>query len=253
MASRLFDIKKSKALALAKKVIKDKEAREKAILYASTAVNYFFVLFQLYGGIRYKSVWFTALGVYYGVLTSVNLYIGLSRDKRGGEAWKVLRTSGWVLILANLSLIVIISTMIAMPTVALHDYSTVMAIGVTVWTFYLLIAAIVGIVKERRKKNAIAMAGNTVRLIGAVVSVLMLQTAMIASYGIDIVEQARNTIDQIENIAGVPAELETMTDNLIRTFVESNRITGILVLVAVILITIYMIVKGGIEYKKARK
>ena len=249
----LLNIKKSKAAKLAKRIIKDKGTRERAVLYVSTAVNYFFVLFQLYGGVRYKSAWFTALGVYYGVLTSANLYIELSRDKRGSEAWKVLKASGWVLILANLSLIVIISTMIAMPTVALHDYSTVMAIGVTVWTFYLLIAAIVGIVKERHKKNAIAMAGNTVRLIGAVVSVLMLQTAMIASYGVDIIEQAKKTIDQVESIAGVPAELEAMTDNLIRTFVESNRITGMLVLIIVAVITLYMIIKGSIEHKRSKK
>ena len=94
MANKLFDFKKSKVLSLAKKAIKDKDTREKAILYASTAVNYFFVAFQLYGGIRYESVWFTALGVYYAVLISVNLYVGLSHEKQGREAWKIFRISG---------------------------------------------------------------------------------------------------------------------------------------------------------------
>lgn len=56
MASKLFDFKKSKVVSLVRKIIKEKDTREKAILYASTAVNYFFVAFQLYGGIRYESV-----------------------------------------------------------------------------------------------------------------------------------------------------------------------------------------------------
>lgn len=86
MANNLFNVKKSKSIFLAKKAIKDKDTRERVILYASTAVNYFFVIFQLYGGIRYGFAWFAALGVYYAVLTSINLYIGLSCKKERAQS-----------------------------------------------------------------------------------------------------------------------------------------------------------------------
>lgn len=252
MAGKLFDFKKSKAVSLVRKIIKERDTRGKAILYTSTVVNYFFVAFQLYGGIRYESVWFTSLGVYYAVLTSVNLYIGLSHKKQGREAWKVFRISGWALTLANLALIAIISIMIATPGVAVRNYSPIIAVGVTFWTFYLLISAAIGIVKQWRKKNVIAMAENSIQLIGATVSILILQTSMIASYGAQAIEEAKNTLEQMSGIVNTSVEMERTVDDLIQIFVTSNRITGILVIVVVLAITVYMIVKGSREYRKFR-
>lgn len=251
MAGKLFDFKKSKVVSLVKKIIKERDARGKAILYTSTVVNYFFVAFQLYGGIRYESVWFTSLGVYYAVLTSVNLYVGLSHEKQGREAWKVFRISGWALTLANLALIAIISIMIATPGVAVRNYSPIIALGVTFWTFYLLISAVIGIVKQWRKKNVIAMAENSIQLIGATVSVLMLQTAMIASYEAQAIEEARKALEEASGITGASAAIEKAIDDLIQIFITSNRITGVLVIVVVLAITVYMIVKGSREYKKS--
>lgn len=250
--ANIFNVKSSKTVALTKKIIKEKGTRDRAILYAGTAVNYFFVAFQLYGAIRYKSMWFTALSVYYAALTSVRLYIGLSSKKQGSETWKVFRASGWALILANLALVVMISVMMAMPAVAAYGYSPIMAAGVTVWTFYLVISAIVGIVKQWKKKNPIALAGNAVQLIGAVVSVLMLQTAMIASYGTQVIEETKATLAQMGDVV-VLDEISLLADDLVETFVASNRITGMIVLVAVVVITVYMIVKGSLEYRKAKK
>lgn len=253
MKHNLFDVKKSEAVALTKKIVKDKDTREKVILYVSTVVNYFFVIFQLYGGIRYKSVWFAALGAYYAVITSVSLYIGLSRKKQGREAWRVFKVSGWVLALANLALIAIISVMIAVPGVAINNYSPVMAAGVTVWTFYLLISAVAGIVKHWREKNAIALAENNVQLIGAVVSILMLQTAMIASYGTQVIKEAKQALGQVGGVVSIPAGAEKMADEIIQVFVVSNRVTGVLVIIAVLAITVYMVVKGSREYRKFRR
>lgn len=252
MTHDIFDIRKSEAVSLAKKIKGDKKARERAILYVSTVVNYFFVIFQLYGGIQYRSVWFAALGVYYAVLTSVTLYIGLSNGKKGREAWKVFRTSGWALIVANLALVVMISVMVAVPGIVIHGYSTLMAAVVTIWSFYLLISAVVGIVTNWKKRDIIAIAQNGVQLIGAAVSALMLQTAMIASYGVQAIGEAQQTLSQMGEVAGVPVEVNNVANTMIQTFVASNRITGVLVAIVVLSITIYMIVKGSKEYKKSK-
>ena len=251
MARGIFDIRKSEAVSLLKKIKEDKKVRDKAILYASTAVNYFFVIFQLYGGIRYRSAWFIALGVYYAVLTSVTLYVGLSKNKSGPEAWKVFRTSGWALTVANLALIVMIFVMVAVPSIAIHGYSTAMAVIVTIWAFYLLISAVVGIVKHWKRRDVIAIAENGLQLIGAVVSVLMLQTAMIASYSTQVVEKTERVLSQVSDVVGTPTEVNDAVNTVIQTFVVSNRITGIMVAIMVLSITIYMIVKGSREYKKS--
>lgn len=248
----MFDVRKSEIISLAKKIKNDKVAREKAILYASTAVNYFFVIFQLYGGIRYRSAWFIALGVYYAVLTSATLYVGLSKNKSGPEAWKVFRTSGWALTVANLALIVMISVMVAVPSIAIHGYSTAMAVIVTIWTFYLLISAVVGIVKHWKRRDVIAIAENGLQLIGAAVSVLMLQTAMIASYSTQVIEKAERALSRVSDVVGTPTEVNDVVNTMIQTFVVSNRITGIMVAIMVLTITIYMITKGTKEYKREK-
>lgn len=164
----------------------------------------------------------------------------------------MFRISGWALTLANLALIAIISIMIATPGVAIRNYDPIMATGVTFWTFYLLISAVIGIVKQWRKKDVIAMAENSIQLIGATVSVLMLQTAMIASYGAQAIEEARKALEEASGIAGASAEIEKVIDDLIQIFITSNRITGVLVIVVVLIITVYMIVKGSREYRKFR-
>ena len=187
------------------------------------------------------------------MLTSVNLYVGLSHEKQGREAWKVFRISGWTLTLANLALIAIISIMIATPGVAVRNYSPIIAVSVTFWTFYLLISAVIGIVKQWRKKNVIAMAENSIQLIGATVSILMLQTSMIASYGAQAIGEARKALEEASGIASASAEIEKAIDDLIQIFITSNRITGVLVIVVVLAITVYMIVKGSREYKKFRE
>ena len=250
MIHNFFDIKKSKFLALFKKIKSNRDYRDNAILCISTAVNYFFAEFQLYGGIRYRSAWFAALGVYYAVLTSVKLYLGLSKDKRGHNAWKVFHFSGLALVIANFALIVMISIMIATPSITTYGYSTVIAAGVVFWTFYLLISAVVVMVRKKGEHDAITLAGNIVQFVGAAVSILMLQTAMIASYGAQVLANTEAALQQVEEVVNLPTEVNLVTNELMETFVVSNRITGIAVGLIVLAATTYMIVKGRGEYRR---
>ena len=57
-----------------KKYKSDEAFRYEVGLYSGAISSLFFAIVQLYGGIRYGSIWFTAFAVYYAVLTFVKFY-----------------------------------------------------------------------------------------------------------------------------------------------------------------------------------
>lgn len=233
----------------------DKALRTRVGLFAGAAVNFLFVGFELYGGIRYHSAWFTALAVYYAVLTGVKLYIGLCMRRGNREKeWRQFRMVGAVMTILNLALTTMISIMIAEPEIALHDYDAVVAIAMATWTFYLFISAIVALVKMRGQEDAMLLAGRIVKFVAAVVSVLMLQTALIASFGTgsgdDVVGHVVQAVDGVDAAIGVPVRVDGLASETMRFLARMNRITGTCVGLLILGVTIYMIVRGTRENKR---
>lgn len=235
----------------------DPAYRKRMALYGGALVNFLFVGFELYGGIKYRSAWFTALGVYYLVLTFVKLYIGLAM-KRGNreKEWRKFRLVGCVMTILNLALTVMITVMIAYPEVAIHSYSTIVAIAMACWTFYLLGSAIVSLIKMRGKDDAMLLASRMVSFVAAVVSVLMLQTAMVASFGThdsdDLVDDAVTMVDNMDKVIGVDFRVDQLADETMKFLTGANRATGTSVGLLVLFVTGYMIVRGTREDRKRR-
>lgn len=260
---------------------KDKDFRAEMSLYSGAIFNLFFAGATLYSGIRYRSVWFIALGVYYAVLTVIKFYIGISSRRRNGDKkWRVLRNSGIVMTIMNLALVVMISIMVAEPSIALHDYSKVVAIMMAGWSIYLLVTAIRGLILIRGKRDPWLIAIWDIRFIAAIVSVLMLQTALTASFGtgsgedllgdmanigIEVVDMEVEAVESIENTVGtqiwtgtteevLPGEKitkdEIINDQTMDFLIMANRVTGMAVGATVLGMTIYMIVRGHREEKK---
>ena len=57
-------------------------------------------------------------------------------------------------------------------------------------------------------------------------------------------------LQQVEEAVNLPTEVNLVTNELVEAFVVSNRITGIVVGLIVLAVTIYMIVKGRREYRR---
>ena len=66
---------------LIKRYKSDELFRNKINLYNGAVTSLIFVGLQLYGGLKYRSPWFTALGVYYAALTIVKFYLARSIGK----------------------------------------------------------------------------------------------------------------------------------------------------------------------------
>lgn len=74
-----------KIKAFYKRYRSEEPFRNKINLYNGAATSFVLTCIQLYGGIKYKSVWFTSFAIYYGVLTIVKFYLARSVGKTGRE------------------------------------------------------------------------------------------------------------------------------------------------------------------------
>ena len=228
----------------------DKKFHDQVGLYVGATINLAFVVVQLYGGIKYQSVWFTALAIYNAILAGVKFYIGKSIDKTGQSGWTVFRIVGLVMSILNVALITMISIMIADPSIAIHKYGLDIAIIIAVWTIISTIIAIKEVVKTHKKNEPVAIASRLVQLVKSAVSILMLQTAMIASITTAEIEKAKETIEQVGSATNAPNEITVLTTNLFQDLATSNAITGGIVALLAGAVTLYMIIRGTIEKKK---
>ena len=235
---------------LIKKYKSDEKFHNRVGLYGGASINLAFVAVQLYGGIKYQSAWFTALAVYYAVLSIVKFYIGASINKKGKAGWKIFRIVGFIMTVLNLALIMMISIMIANPSIAIHKYSLLITVIIAIWTLGSTGLTIYEVIKTRKKNEPVPLASRLVQLIAAIVSVLMLQTAMVASISTPQIEVATNTIEQFGSMANAPMEISEMISELFQDLATSNTITGTVVAIMASGITLYMIIRGTVEGKK---
>lgn len=239
--------------SLIKKYKSDEKFRNQVGLYSGAAINSVFVIIQLYGGIKYQSVWFTALAIYYAVLSIVKFYIGASVNKTGKEGWAAFRRVGFIMTILNLALITMISILIANPSIAIHKYSPAITAVIALWTIGSTIATIYAAVKADKKNHPLTLADRLVQLITSAVSLLMLQTAMIASISTPQIETAQQTIEEFGSITNVPTEMSNWFSELFQALATSNSITGGIVAIFTSGVIVYMIVKGTLEKKKHSK
>ena len=231
----------------------DENFRSKINLYNSTITSLVFTVIQIYGGLRYQSIWFFALGVYYGVLTIVKFYLAQSVGKMGRDGWVVFQIVGFVMSILNFALVVMISIMIINPEIALHEYSLVIAIITSLWTLISAGMTVYGVVEMQHKNNPVALADRLVNLTTAAVAVLMLQTSLIASASTPQIEKAKGYIEKFGSFANLPDQVSAWFTNFFQRLATSNTITGTVVILFTSGITVYMIIRGTVEGKKLEK
>lgn len=216
----------------------------KRSLVIGASFNTFFLAFEIAGAVIYRSAWFMALSLYYTVLIALKFYIAFSLDRKGKDALKVFRNVGLVMVIMNLALITLISLMIAYPDFAMHRYSTFISIMIAIWTLVMFAISVAGLALQWGKRNSVAFAGKMIQLIGTTVSLLMLQTSVIASFGASQIEMAHEALSKFTTTLRLPSSFEQAAIDVFDKLALSNSITGVAVGVLVIIATVYMIVKG---------
>lgn len=180
-------VKRMLAVPFLNRCVKEKVFRAEAALYAGFLINLLYAGIKMYSGIRYKSVWFITLAVYYALLAVMRFsllhHVRLRKKNEGGISaeWRRYRLCGIILLFMNWALAGIIILVVHQDRG--FKYPGVLIYVMALYAFYAAITAAVNIVKFRRYGSPVLSAAKAVNLTAALVSVLALETAMLVQFG----------------------------------------------------------------------
>lgn len=178
--------KKILSIPLGHRYIKDVKFRTEVSLGIGFIINLLYIVMKMVSGIYYRSTWFISLAVYYTLL-AVMRFLLLYR-KRWPESKMRLelelrryRLCGYVLLAMNLALSGIVVFMVRYDRG--YEYPGTLIYAMAAYSFYAVINAAINVIKFRRYESPILSAAKAISLVAALVSILSLETAMLAQFG----------------------------------------------------------------------
>ena len=157
-------------------------------LRLSLGFNLAYSVFKLTAGVFYSSFWMGAVAVYYLILSVLRFlllrYMNVKiKRKRLLREYRQSKLCGILLFVLNCSLSGIVFQMVWQNKG--YYYPDILIYAVAAYTFYSVISSIVDIVRYRKYKSPVISAVKTIRFTAALVSLLSLETAMLAQFGED--------------------------------------------------------------------
>lgn len=155
----------------------------------SFVINVAYTVYNGVIGVVNQSSWFITMAVYYSLLgimryQAVNTERKISRieDQKliRKKELAVIKTDGILLLVLNLALSGVVLLTIAKGRA--KAYSEIMAISIAAYTFYKITMAVINMVKVRKMQSPILITIRNIGVADALVSMLTLQTTMLASF-----------------------------------------------------------------------
>lgn len=163
------------------KYLNDMAFRGGLSIYQGMTVNFFYVIFRIASGIRYRSAWFISMAVYYLVLGGMRALL-VFHYRRGDKEQEIrcYRRIAWLLFLLNIPMGGMIVLMV--KTNSGYSYPGYVIYISALYTFYSMTMSIVNVVKFRALGSPLLSAAKVLNFVSAMMSILGLQTAMIARF-----------------------------------------------------------------------
>ena len=164
----------------------DVHLRMNVALYTSLISNIAFAIFQLVLGFYNHSYLFVSMFVYYGLLGLMRFFLlKHTRNYQANEEvlieTKKYTLCGWLLLVMNLALAVVVAFVILLNEKFQHHM--IITIAMAAFTFLAFTLAIIDLVRYRKYQSPVYSAAKIINLIAACVSVLTLETTMLATFG----------------------------------------------------------------------
>lgn len=155
-------------------------------LYASLVLNISYSVFQLCLGLYHSSFWFYSMAVYYILLSLVRFYlVNYTKQYKPGDKvlleYKKYNFCGWIMLLMNTAVTVIIFFIIHFDRTFYHHQITTIALAA--YTFLTFSLSIYNFIKYRKYNSPVYSAAKTINLICACVSMMTLTTTMLTTFG----------------------------------------------------------------------
>lgn len=169
-----------------RRYIEDVKFRTEVSLGIGFIINLLYIVMKMVSGIYYRSTWFIALAVYYTLLAVMRFLLLYRKRWPEGKARQELelrryRSCGIVLLFMNIALAGIVTFMVHQNRG--YEYPGTLIYAMAAYSFYAVIIATINVVKFRRHGSPILSAAKAISLVAALVSILSLETAMLAQFG----------------------------------------------------------------------
>lgn len=171
---------------LGHRYVQDVKYRAEVSLGIGFIINLLYIGVKMISGIYYRSTWFIAFAIYYALLAVTRFLLLYRRRWPNGIARQRLelrryRFCGVVLLFMNFALAGIVAFMVHQNRG--YEYPGMLIYAMAAYSFYAVITAIVSLIKFRRHGSPVLSAAKTINLVAAMVSILSLETAMLAQFG----------------------------------------------------------------------
>lgn len=208
----------------------DDRLRVNVSLYGTLIWNTAYAVFQLGLGFWHHTFWFYSLAGYYIALAVMRFFlVSHTRRHKPGEKMREelikYRTCGWVFLLMNLTLSVMVFFMVYWNRTFHHHEITTIALAA--YTFIAFTMAIINIYKYRKYNSPVYSASKAISLASACVSMLTLESTMLTTFG--------------------DGTMDTLTRKILL------GATGGVVSVFIIVMAIYMIVQSSKKLKALKQ
>ncbi|MBQ8193601.1 MAG: hypothetical protein IJZ46_05985 [Bacilli bacterium] len=167
------------------RLLTDKVLKSNINLFSGTFFNMIYGIFKMIVGYLYKSIWFGSTGIYYLVLGFMKLSLTKHVIKRSNLNIqnKQYRNIGILMFILNITMVgLIILNIKKESNISYPDY---VVITQAAYTFYILTFAIINIIKYRKNYTPIIEASKAINLVAAIMSLFILQVALINQFGGD--------------------------------------------------------------------
>lgn len=165
----------------------DQDLRMRISMYRGLLITFVFATFKIILGFVYDSGWFFAMAGYNVILSLMRFILVRQTEKKNLNEYdkrvrelQGYRVCGWLMMVLNIAVSVIIFMVIVHKQTI--EYNLIVCIGLATYTFYCFIRAIINMVKYRERKNPIYAAVKRVDMVKAIVSVFILQVAMLTTF-----------------------------------------------------------------------
>lgn len=191
--------------------------RTKVSLSLSLAINLLYVAVNLLSWYLYQSWWFVCLAIYYGIMSVMRfLLVRYVRvNSIGGNRYGELKRSlacAWVMLLLNFFLSGAVLMVVYQNRG--YEYHGILIYVMAMYTFYMATHAIVNLVKYRRFESPVMTTAKEISLAAALVSMLNLETAMFAEFGVEMAKEDQGLMIMLTG-AGISITVIVMAVNRI--------------------------------------
>ena len=166
----------------------DSHLRIKINLVSAFLFNSAYAIFQFFIGLYHNSFWFYSMSAYYILLAITRFYLMKYTLKFGPndklkEELKKYIFSGWMMLLLNIALSVMIFFMVYWNRTFIHHQITTIALAA--YSFISFAIAIINFIKYKKYQSPVFNATKSISLTAATVSIITLEATMLTSFGAD--------------------------------------------------------------------